>query len=165
MDGPTKKIPCHGWTSRPARHPQPRSVSLNGAPQADALEAISVSRPISRHFRSGLRWIGDLSRTNRFRPHVPPAAPVDGDRPVKGDRRKRLPQFFVLSLALQISRCRRFGCVDDIDSPAPHERGGVIDAIECFPEDASEAGDQLEHQSSRRSNGTETPRRSRQWAV
>jgi hypothetical protein len=71
----------------------------------------------------------------------------------------------MVGFALLIGRCRRLRSADEVNNPASRKSDRVIDAIERSPEDASEADDQLEHQSLRRSNRTETPRRSRQWAV
>jgi hypothetical protein len=90
---------------------------------------------------------------------------IGSRRPVEFDDRERRPQPLVVGLALLIGQCRRLGSVDEIDSPASRKRDRVIDAIECFPEETSEAAHQLQHQFSRRSNRTEIARRSRQWAA
>jgi hypothetical protein len=90
---------------------------------------------------------------------------VDRYPPVEIDDREGLPQPLVFGLALLIGSCRRLVSVDEIDNPASRKRDCVIDAIKRFPEEACEAADQLQHQFSRRSNRTETARRSRQWVA
>jgi len=52
------------------------------------LEAISVNRPISRHFRSWQYWIGNLSRADGSRLHVRPRFLVDLNRPCKTSRER-----------------------------------------------------------------------------
>jgi hypothetical protein len=92
--------------------------------------------------------------------------PVDSHRPVEIDERERRPQPLVFGLALLIGRRWWLGSVDEIDNLASREHHHIIDAIERFPEETSEAVEQgLAHVSSStspRADRTEpTPRGAR----